>query len=132
MKTGEVHLTFQNQYMKKCLLDVSTNYGRGMLLGVLTDSTFSYFRRGYLLSSCVYSGALERWIPVLVTWLDALNIQSQAHHFKVLISQILERDHTENMKNEMMCQVLDFSESQFRAFIDAYLCALPEKNWMYR
>ncbi len=116
----DCHLSIQTEFMKSRLIDM-TPAGRNKTYGILTDSTYSFFRKGYLLSSCVYCSVLFRWVPILFTWILNIDESSQIRHFVVLIEQILDAVPDENEQDQLIAQVVDFSASQLKAFKNAYI-----------
>ena len=74
-------VSVQSSFMNARLMDEE---GR-LIGGVVTDTTYSYFRDGYLLSSAVYSLQLRRWVPVLYSWIRGLDLNHQKQHFLCLL-----------------------------------------------
>jgi hypothetical protein len=77
------HISIQTPQMKKWLID-SSDEGR-TIKGIVSDVTFDFFQVGYLLSSSVYCALLERWVPVLGTWIRTPDEGCMKPHFSVLV-----------------------------------------------
>ena len=116
----------QTTFMKARLIDDSKTTGRD-IPGVLTDATFTFFSSGYLLTSSVYCNTLNRWVPVLFTWMRRNDNVHHLPHFRILVRQILEAYEDRETQDRMVSQVLhakkvvDFSMAQRNAFLEAYI-----------
>lgn len=52
--------------------------------GMVTDGDQSFFRSGTLLATCAFSTTICQWVPVLYTWIDALDTAHHRPHFRHL------------------------------------------------
>lgn len=132
LDSDNMHITVQSESMLQSLQSTSQDEGR-VQAGVITDVTHSFFKAGFLLSSSVYCNLLHRWVPVLYTWMYGQTAAHHVQHFVVLIDGILELDVSYDEQNRLMAQVVDFSNAQKNAFIQAYqICRTKnniERNW---
>ncbi len=87
LMVSELHITFQDDFMRSRLLDKDPVFGRS-IGGIVTDSTYSFFKNGYLTTSSVYCRMLQRWIPVLFTYSENLDKCIFKAHFLGLIGVI--------------------------------------------
>ncbi|KNE89439.1 hypothetical protein PSTG_17103 [Puccinia striiformis f. sp. tritici PST-78] len=65
---GEEHFSFQTPWMANRLVarDKDNKLYSG---GFLLDVTYRYFENGYLMTTSMYCGNLNRWVPVQFTWI---------------------------------------------------------------
>ncbi|EGF97323.1 uncharacterized protein MELLADRAFT_85866 [Melampsora larici-populina 98AG31] len=89
--------------------------------GLLSDVTYQFFENGYLLTTSMYNDKIERWVPVLQTWLHKLSRSHYKAHFVTLLRQIQQSSLSEKDKGLLCEQVVDFSQAQKVGFIDAYM-----------
>jgi|Laugresu1bdmlbdd_1035124.scaffolds.fasta_scaffold06602_1 hypothetical protein len=129
-KLSSMHLSYMNDFMKKVLLDSCENTGRS-IPGIITDVTHKYFKDGFCLTSCVYSIALNRWIPVLISWLHGQSDKHMTPHFEVICSTIIENVLDQTAQDTLIASVMDFSKAQRRAFIEAYIRAKKKHTTNY-
>ncbi len=87
-----LHISIQDKFMRQRLLDKDEQSGRA-IGGILTDSTYSFFKAGYLTSSSVYCRMLRRWVPILFTYTESLTKDVFKLHFGALISIIVQHCH---------------------------------------
>lgn len=99
----DFHMSVRTEYMKERLID-NSDYGR-VILGVMTDITYSYFTDGYLISSVCYDNMQKRWTPVLWTWIRKIDERHIIPHFVVLIQTILSAFEDESQQDELIGQV---------------------------
>ncbi|EGF99220.1 uncharacterized protein MELLADRAFT_94836 [Melampsora larici-populina 98AG31] len=89
--------------------------------GLLSDVTYKFFLNGYLLTTSMYNKKLQRWIPILLSWLGGLSTLHYKTHFATLFKQIQKTDLSDREKRRLVEQVVDFSSAQKNGFIDAYM-----------
>lgn len=58
--------------------------------GFVTDGDQSFCRQGTLLATCAFSTTLCQWVPVLYTWMDALDAEHHRPHFRLLNQAIID------------------------------------------
>ncbi|KAF8532255.1 hypothetical protein JB92DRAFT_2824550 [Gautieria morchelliformis] len=58
--------------------------------GFVVDGDHSFFKSGVLLAACSWSRVLNKWAPVLYTWIDRQDIAHHRPHFKHLFGQIVQ------------------------------------------
>ncbi len=58
--------------------------------GFVTDGDQSFFRQGTLLTTCAFSTTLNKWVPVLYTWIDGLDTEHHRPHFRRLNQSIVQ------------------------------------------
>jgi hypothetical protein len=112
------HISIQTDFMRSRLID-NTELGR-TTGGIQTDTTYSFFRNGYLLSSIVYCNLLKRFVPILFTWINRIDTDSHVPHFRCLIQTILKSIPDEIEQEKMIAQVVDYSNAQKEGFKKAY------------
>lgn len=121
------HISFQTTFMLECLTTVAQLEGsdgssiRVYHSGLLTDATFKFFMKGYLLSTSMYSSVIRRWIPVLISWISGLDHKHYKAHFLALFQSIGQRLLDEGDQDAVFAQVVDFSLAQRNGWIEAYV-----------
>ncbi|EGF99848.1 uncharacterized protein MELLADRAFT_93987 [Melampsora larici-populina 98AG31] len=120
LKIEEIHISFQGAWMEEVLLYESKS-GESYSGGLLSDVTYCFFLNGYLLTTSMYNGKLERWVPVLLTFLKGLSTHHYKAHFKTLFTIIDQTSKSENQTRRLLEQVVDFSLAQRNGFIEAYM-----------
>ncbi|EGG09506.1 uncharacterized protein MELLADRAFT_95997 [Melampsora larici-populina 98AG31] len=114
------HFTFQTKWMAEMLV-LQQEDGEAYSGGLLSDVTYKFFLNGYLLTTSMYNEKLQRWIPILLTWLGGLSTLHYKAHFVTLLKQIQKTELSDREKRRLVEQVVDFSVAQKNGFIDAYL-----------
>lgn len=124
LKPTDGHISFQTDWMARNLI---TRYKDNEVYdgGLLSDVTYRVFRNGYLMTTSMYQMDLERWAPVLFTWMLGLETAHYKAHFVALLSQINEADMGSFEKDQLTRQVVDFSGAQKNGFISAYTQIFP-------
>lgn len=89
--------------------------------GLLSDVTYRFFKNGYLLTTSMYNDTLERWVPILLTWLDGLDTAHYKAHFMTLFREIQKSSLSDRDKRQLCEQVVDFSSAQRNGFSEAYM-----------
>jgi hypothetical protein len=119
IKATERHISVAIKYMSS-VLKRKSNAGKD-IPGIQTDVTYSFFRNGFLLSSCVYDFRIPRWIPILFTWIEGNTTAHYVPHFEIVLQWISEiPDIGLEDFNLLAAQVMDFSTAQRNAFVTAY------------
>ncbi|EGG09884.1 uncharacterized protein MELLADRAFT_95336 [Melampsora larici-populina 98AG31] len=95
------HFTFQTKWMANMLV-LKQEDGEAYSGGLLSDK-------------------LQRWIPILLSWLGGLSTLHYKTHFATLFKQIQKTDLSDREKRRLVEQVVDFSAAQKNGFIDAYM-----------
>ncbi|EGG08523.1 uncharacterized protein MELLADRAFT_84704 [Melampsora larici-populina 98AG31] len=90
------HFTFQTTWMADMLV-LKEEDGEAYSGGLLSDVTYKFFLNGYLLTTSMFNEKLQRWVPILLSWLG------------------------DREKRRLVEQVVDFSAAQKNGFIDAYM-----------
>ncbi len=85
----DLHVSFQDDFMRERLMDKDPYSGRA-IGGILTDTTYAFFKRGYLTTSSVYSRMLLRWVPVLFTYSETMDSSIFKAHYLALIQTIIQ------------------------------------------
>ncbi|EGG02591.1 uncharacterized protein MELLADRAFT_91258 [Melampsora larici-populina 98AG31] len=114
------HISFQSPWMEEVLL-YKDKSGESYEGGLLSDVTYKFFQHGYLLSTSMYNSRIERWVPVLLTWLAGLETGHYKVHFVTLFNLINNKAKTDQQKKRLLDQVVDFSLAQKNGFIEAYM-----------
>lgn len=124
LKPMDGHISFQTDWMARNLI---TRYKDNEVYdgGLLSDVTYRVFRNGYLMTTSMYQMDLERWAPVLFTWMLGLETQHYKAHFVALLDQINLADMGPFEKDQLTRQVVDFSGAQKNGFINAYMQVFP-------
>ncbi|EGG12897.1 uncharacterized protein MELLADRAFT_87235 [Melampsora larici-populina 98AG31] len=89
--------------------------------GLLSDVTYRFFNHGYLLTTSMYCEKLERFVPVLLSWINGLSKAHYKVHFKTLLVQISTTSKSDKQKRRLCEQVVDFSQAQKVGFMEAYM-----------
>jgi hypothetical protein len=109
------------------LLDLNPHTGREDE-GSVADTTYSFFKEGFLQTSAVYCNLLHRWVPVLFTWMSGLTSGHYCAHFTALFSTIANGVLAQDLAdvdrlyryNRICVTVMDFSHAQLDGFTAAY------------
>ena len=127
----DTHVSVQTPFMRGCLEDRS-EAGR-LISGIQTDVTYKYFKTGYLLSSSVYNKRVQRWVPVLFSWIEGLSAAHHQPHFRIIMEML--RDSEEITDGEetdnLLSHVMDFSAAQRVAFQTSYadIFTNEDRDW---
>lgn len=89
-------------------------------LGTISDTTYSFFKSGFLLSSSIYNHVLRRWIPILLSFIGREDETHMKEHFKFLIKAVKDVIPKEKVGGALD-EVVDFSAAQSKAFRSAYV-----------
>ncbi|EGG03557.1 uncharacterized protein MELLADRAFT_90087 [Melampsora larici-populina 98AG31] len=117
----DTHLSLQTEWMAEVLVYQDKKKPEPYTGGLLSDVTYRFFENGYLLTTSMYNDRIERWVPVLLTWLHELSSSHYKSHFITLLRQIQRSSLSEKDKGLLCEQVVDFSQAQKVGFIDAYM-----------
>jgi hypothetical protein len=117
---GEEHFSFQKRWIadRLVLRDTNRKVYKG---GLLSNTTYCFFKNGFLLTTSMYSEELGRWIPVLLTCLCGLSKENYETQFRTLFKQFWVDSITEEEQDTLCRQVVDYSATQRKGFIKAYL-----------
>ncbi|KNE94944.1 hypothetical protein PSTG_11735 [Puccinia striiformis f. sp. tritici PST-78] len=112
------HFTFQSKWMADQLLarDENNDVYQG---GLISDVTYRFFDKGYLLTTSMFCEQTARWIPVQWSWIRGLSSHYYKIHFSVLLQQMIRPEITLLERDLMARQVVDFSLAQVEGFKDA-------------
>eukprot|EP00474_Spongospora_subterranea_P005719 CRZ06177.1 hypothetical protein [Spongospora subterranea] len=127
---NRMHLTVASSFMLERFVDVDPLTGRDGQ-GAVSDVTYSFFDRGFLMTTAVYCGLLARWVPVAFSWLNGLTREHYRAHFEAIFScasaSIQSAEASLSVQDKVtrfkrLCgAVMDFSNAQTLGFIDAYI-----------
>lgn len=117
--TSKIVIILQTDWMKAQLRELIREDRDGNL-GTLTDTTYSYFKSGFLLSSSLYNHILRRWVPVVLSFIGREDDNHIKEHFKFLITKLKEVIPKEKF-SQALDQVVDFSAAQNKGFRNAYI-----------
>jgi hypothetical protein len=115
---GEEHFSFQTRWMAARLISRDLD-GQVYQGGLLSDATYRFFENGYLLITSMYCEELGRWIPVLLSCMQGLSETNYKTHFTTLFKQFQADLITEDERNTLCQQVVDYSAAQRKGFISA-------------
>ncbi|EGG05587.1 uncharacterized protein MELLADRAFT_87855 [Melampsora larici-populina 98AG31] len=115
------HMSLQTEWMAEVLVYQDKKKPEPYTGGLLSDVTYRFFESGYLLTTSMYNEKIERWVPVLQTWLHELSSSHYKSHFVALLQQIQKSSLSDEDKGLLCEQVVDFSQAQQVGFIDAYM-----------
>jgi hypothetical protein len=113
------HFTFQTEWMAKLLVARDINH-QVYSQGLVSDVTYLFFLNGYLLSTSMYCEELGRWVPIQLTWIRGLSENYYKIHFATLFSQFQKPDITQEERDTLVCNIVDFSAAQREGFVAAY------------
>lgn len=93
-----VYLVIQSPWMKQMLQasidmwseDYEVVQSAATRHSSITNGDHSFFRNGTLLTTCVFSPKIVSWVPVLYTYMDALDTGHHRPHFRHLFKEIQE------------------------------------------
>ncbi|TBU52815.1 hypothetical protein BD310DRAFT_995754 [Dichomitus squalens] len=102
--------------------------------GFCTDGDHSFFAgTGTLLATCAFSTVIQQWVPVLYTWIDALDTDHHRPHFRRLNKHILDVS-GEQFDPKYLTTIMDFSQAQRSAhaeeFVDAVISRIAGWDWL--
>jgi hypothetical protein len=117
--TGKVVVIMQTPWMKAQLKELIRDDG-SKNLGTLTDTTYNFFKSGFLLTSTIYSSVLQRWIPIQVSFVGREDEDHIFQHFQFLIERLQEVIPPEKLAGAFD-EVVDFSSAQHNAFRRAFV-----------
>ncbi|KAJ2911686.1 hypothetical protein MD484_g8729, partial [Candolleomyces efflorescens] len=107
----------------------STEGGLDGRHGFVTDGNHSFFRDGAILvTSCVFSRVMKKWVPVQYTVLLGQDTEHYRAHFKHIFSAVMEKvkaDGREWLK-EYGLNTLDYSQAQRNAHAEEYASAVSQ------
>jgi hypothetical protein len=112
-------IIMQTKWMRIQLGDLTRDSCRNNL-GTLTDTTYKYFRNGFLMTSSIYCIALKRWIPILLSFIGRENEGNMKEHFIYLI-ECLQTDMLPQHFEAALDHVVDFSTAEHNGFVKAYV-----------
>jgi hypothetical protein len=114
------HFTFQTNWMLARLMARNDKHEvyQG---GLISDVTYRFFERGYLLSTSMFCSELSQWIPVQLTWIRGLTKNYYKLHFKILFRNFLSLSFTPDENDVLVRQIVDFSMAQKEGIIGAYM-----------
>lgn len=127
MDIEDFHFSFQTEWMASMLIHQENRTVEGSPSrepysgGLLSDVTYRFFQKGYLLTTSMYNDKLERWVPILLMWLGGLYTKHYKAHFTTILKQIKHCSLPDKDKRKLSEQVVDFSQAQKSGFIDAYM-----------
>ncbi|EGG04514.1 uncharacterized protein MELLADRAFT_88787 [Melampsora larici-populina 98AG31] len=119
LKVEDIHISFQSKWMSEVL--VHEENGVSYEGGLLSDVTYRFFNHGYLMTTSMYCEKIERFVPVLLTWMNGLSKDHYKSHFKTLLQQIKDTAKSDEQKNNLTEQIVDFSQAQKVGFMSAYM-----------
>jgi hypothetical protein len=115
----KVVIILQTKWMRSQLKELVRDDSRNNL-GILTDTTYKYFRGGFLMTSSVYSLTLRRWIPILLSFIRKEDEEHMKEHFRYLI-ECSQADMSSDQFSKVIDQVVDFSMAEHNAFVRGYI-----------
>ncbi|KAI7945470.1 hypothetical protein MJO29_011858, partial [Puccinia striiformis f. sp. tritici] len=119
-RKGSEHFSFQTEWMRERFL-ARTNDGKLYSGGLLTDVTYRFFDKGYLLTTSMFCEEICRWIPIQLTWIRGLTEKYYQLHFTALFREILSVAVLKEERDNLAANVVDFSKAQRRGFILAFM-----------
>ncbi|KAI7951473.1 hypothetical protein MJO28_007157 [Puccinia striiformis f. sp. tritici] len=116
----EDHFTFQTEWMG-CMILARDIDNQVYSCGPVSDVTYRLFENGYLLSTLMYYDETARWIPMQLSWIRGLSVNYYKIHFALLFRQFNTVAFTQEERDTLAQNVVDFSLAQQQGFVDAYL-----------
>jgi hypothetical protein len=89
-------------------------------LGTITDTTYKFFKTGFLLTSSIYSSALNWWIPAVLSFIAQEDVDHIFEYFRFLIESLQEVIPPAQFSGALD-EIVDFSQAQSNAFKQAYV-----------
>ncbi|KAL4256927.1 hypothetical protein AB1N83_010648 [Pleurotus pulmonarius] len=135
-----VYATIQTPFMLTILHEVVAAWIKDFNEGVhegrhgfVTDGDHSFFQMGQLLTTCGFSSTMNAWVPVLYSWVDAVDTDHHRPHFEHLFRGVLDAAGS-SFEPKMLLNVMDFSAAQRNAHAHAYaeiMCSrMPSFNFL--
>lgn len=90
---GPIYCVMQTSFMRQLIHDAVADWLNDPVEmasstpprhGFVTDGDNSFFQRGVLLVTCVFSSVLGQWAPVLYTWIEGSDTAHHRAHFRCL------------------------------------------------
>ncbi|OAV87274.1 hypothetical protein PTTG_29506 [Puccinia triticina 1-1 BBBD Race 1] len=125
---GQEHITFQTDWISQRLLDRGEQGNKLYSGGLISDVTYPFFATGYLLTTSMYCGDINRWIPVQLSWIRGLGKSYYTIHFTILFRQFMIPSLLPHKRKSMARSVVDFSKAQQKGFIAAYMDVFGKTN----
>ncbi|KAF9540762.1 hypothetical protein CPC08DRAFT_770741 [Agrocybe pediades] len=94
--------------------------------GMITDGDHTFFRKGVLLTTTVFSSAMAAWVPILYTLIFKQDIAHHRPHFKEISQAIVEFIQKQGFafETKYLLHVFDFSNAQRAAHAEEYADAI--------
>ncbi|KAF8516236.1 hypothetical protein JB92DRAFT_3311114 [Gautieria morchelliformis] len=94
--------------------------------GFVVDGDHSFFKSGVLLATCAWSHVLNKWAPVLYTWIDRQDIAHHRPHFKHLFGQIVQAAGSK-FQAKLLLHIMDYSAAARAAHAAEYSAAMTSQ-----